>query len=216
MKSPLASLTLVCLLLMAIPVAAQNIIYENGPVDGQTLAWTINFGFVVSDSFTVANGNGNIGGMDFWAWLIPGDTITTVEIQIGNQSLGNNLMDLTVGVSSSNCFLNQYDYNVCMESATFSGPSLSNGTYWVSLGNAVVPSGDPAYWDENNGVGCQSPGCPSGAVENVGDGTLPSESFTILGQSTTTGTGSTPEPGTLVLIASGALGLAGILRRKLL
>lgn len=216
MKSLVAWLTVCCLATMAVSAMAQNIIYENGPVNGQELGFTINLGFVISDSFTVANGNGNIGGMDFWAWLIPDDTITSVEVQIGNEALGNNLMDLTVGVTSSNCFLNQYDYNVCIESASFSGPNLSNGTYWVSLGNAMVPDGNPAYWDENNGVGCQSEGCPSGAQNNIGDDTLPSESFTILGQGTTTSTGSTPEPGGLVLFASGVLGLAGVLRRKLL
>jgi uncharacterized repeat protein (TIGR03803 family) len=36
------------------------------------------------------------------------------------------------------------------------------------------------YWDENSGVGCESSGCPSLAQENS-VGTIPSESFTILG-----------------------------------
>ncbi len=30
-----------------------NVIYENGPVNGTTDAWTINFGYVVSDSFVL-------------------------------------------------------------------------------------------------------------------------------------------------------------------
>lgn len=193
---------------------AQSIVYDNGPVDGQDLGWTINFGFVVSDSFTVSNGNGNIGGMDFWAWLIPGDTITSVEVQIGDQALGNNLMDMTVNLTASDCFSNNFGYNVCMESATFSGPNLSNGVYWVSLGNAMVPSGDPAYWDANSGVGCQSQGCPSQAEENT-IGSINSESFTLTAQSTTTSTGTTPEPSSILLFASGFLGVAAVLRRKL-
>ena len=32
-----------------------GIIYNNGPVNGTTDAWTINFGYVVSDSFTGGN-----------------------------------------------------------------------------------------------------------------------------------------------------------------
>ena len=54
--------------------------------------------------------------------------------------------------------------------------------------NAILPSGDPVYWDENSGVGCQSPGCPSQAQANT-VGTIPSEAFTLLGASTTTTTG---------------------------
>jgi uncharacterized repeat protein (TIGR03803 family) len=36
------------------------------------------------------------------------------------------------------------------------------------------------YWDENSGVGCQSPGCPSQAQENT-LGTIPSEAFSLEG-----------------------------------
>lgn len=41
--------------LLALPAAAQ-IVYENGPINGNTDAWTINFGFVVADSFTISGG----------------------------------------------------------------------------------------------------------------------------------------------------------------
>ena len=41
------------------------------------------------------------------------------------------------------------------------------------------------YWDENSGVGCQSPGCPSQAQEDT-IGTIPSEAFTLTGMTTTT------------------------------
>jgi hypothetical protein len=73
-----------------------------------------------------------------------------------------------------------------------------------------VNSGDPIYWDENSG--------PSSASENE-VGTIPSESFTLLGSSstgttTTTGTDSVPELGSIVLFASGVLSVAGALRRK--
>jgi hypothetical protein len=198
--------------LAAVPALAGNV-YDNGPVNGIVEAWTINFGFVVTDSFTVSNGNGNIGGMNFWAWLLPGDTITSVEIQIGNQAFGNNLMDMTVGLTQSDCFANLYGYNVCMESGIFNGPNLGNGNYWVSLGNAIVPSGDPTYWDENSGVGCQSHGCPSQAYNDVGP--VPSEAFTLTAQGTTTSSGTTPEPSSILLFASGVIGAAGVLRRKL-
>jgi hypothetical protein len=92
---------------------------------------------------------------------------------------------------------------------------LSNGTYFVTLSNAEVPDGDPTYWDQNAGVGCQSPGCPSQAQDNI-LGTIPSETFTLTAQGTATSTGTTPESSSLLLFASGVISVAGVLRRKLL
>jgi hypothetical protein len=43
-------------------------------------------------------------------------------------------------------------------------------------------------------------------------GTIPSESFTLLGSNGTGG--SSPEPGTITLCGSGILGVADILRRS--
>jgi hypothetical protein len=61
-----------------------------------------------------------------------------------------------------------------------------------------------------------SPGCPSSAQEST-LGTIPSEAFTLsyIETTTTTSSGTTPEPGSIMLFGSGILGLAGILRRKL-
>ena len=83
--------------------------------------------------------------------------------------------------------------------------------YWVNLQNAVVNNNDPAYWDENTGIGCHSQGCPSLASESS-VGTIPSESFSILGSS---GGGTVPEPGTLLLFGSSVAAAGGLLRRKL-
>jgi hypothetical protein len=44
------------------------------------------------------------------------------------------------------------------------------------------------------------------------DGTIPSESFTLIGNS---GSGSVPEPGTILLLGAGLVGVAETLRRKL-
>ena len=99
------------------------------------------------------------------------------------------------------------------ETGSFNGPTLGNGTYWLNLSNAVANTGDPVYWDENSGMGCTSPGCPSQASENS-VGTIPSESFTLLGSSTSGG-GTVPEPGSLLLVAGGFISLAGVLRRRM-
>jgi len=219
-KTHFVSLALVTLIAFAvvagIPAIAQTV-YENGPINGNTDAWTFNFGFTPTDSFTISGGSSTITGLSFGAWLSPGDTLTSAEVWITSEPLGGTFyFDGIVNFSASGCAINNYDYNICDETGTFNGPTLNNGTYWFTLQSGSVPSGDPVYWDENSGIGCHSPGCPSDATE-TGEGSIPSESFTILGtaSSTTTTTGTVPEPGSLALFASGFTGLTAVLRRKL-
>jgi hypothetical protein len=215
LKMRIASLSLLalCLTLAAVPAMAQTV-YNNGPINGNTDAWTINFGFIVSDTFNVTNSGTTITGGSFGMWLFAGDTLTSAELSItSGENGGTSYFDQTVSFTQSGCVTNSYGFNVCTESTTFSGPTLNSGTYWLNLQNASVPSGDPIYWDENSG--------PSSASENT-VGSIPSESFTVLGStstSTTTSTTSTttsvPEPSSIMLFGSGILGLAGVLRRKL-
>lgn len=170
------------------PGGGGNEIYDNGPINGNVDAWTINFGYIVSDTFTVTMDQTPITGMSFGAWLYPGDTLTSAELSItSSPNGGTSYFNQTVNFTQGYCPSNQFGYNVCTEtSSTFNGPTLNAGTYWVNLQNASVPSGDPIYWDENSGEGCDSPGCPSEADQNE-VGTIPSESFTILGSSTCDG-----------------------------
>ncbi len=104
---------------------------------------------------------------------------------------------------------NQYGYNIDLITVQNLNLYVSSGTYWLNLYNAVVPSGDPVYWDENSGAGCRSNGCPSSASESA-VGTVPSEAFTISGSNQS----GFPEPNIVLLLGSGALGLAGVLRWK--
>jgi hypothetical protein len=210
----IASLSLLALCLAVVPAVAQTV-YSNGAINGNTDAWTVNFGFVVSDTFNVTNNGTTISGGSFGMWLFSGDTLTSAELSItSGENSGTSYFDQTVNFTQGSCTANQYGYNVCQENTTFSGPTLNAGTYWLNLQNASVPSGDPVYWDENSG--------PSQASENS-VGSIPSEAFTVLGSSststtttTTTSTGtSVPEPSSIMLFGSGILGLAGVLRRKL-
>ena len=215
MKMRIASLSLLalCLTLAAVPAMAQTV-YSNGPTNGNTDAWTVNFGFIVSDTFNTNSPNTQITGVTFAAWMAPGDVLDSAEISItSSEAGGTSYFDQTVSFTQGTCTGNQYGYNVCNESSTFTGPVLASaGSYWLNIQNASSAAGDPVYWDENSG--------PSSASENT-VGTIPSESFTVLGSETSTTstststTGTTPEPSSIMLFGSGVLGLAGMLRRKL-
>jgi uncharacterized repeat protein (TIGR03803 family) len=147
-----------------------GVIYDNGPYNGTTDAWTINFGFVVSDSFT---GSGNVTGLHFVYWdASASDLLTTVDLSIGSTSFGGTPQTLT-GVTNTFLGTNQYGYNLYQADYSFSG--AGSGSY-VTLGNACTTSGcsinNPIYWDENSG--------PSTAYENT-LGSIPSETFTLTG-----------------------------------
>lgn len=196
-------------LLLSLPAVA-GIVYDDGPINGTTDAWTINFGFVVSDSFTVSSGPTPINELTFGAWVFPGDTLESVQVSMTSEiDGGTTYFNQVVNFTASGCSPNQFGFNVCTETGFFNGPTLNNGTYWLNLQNAVVSDGDPVYWDENSGVGCRSPGCPSQASDFE---PIPPESFTLYDNTT----GTVPEPGSLVLFASGVAAIGGAMRRKLL
>jgi PEP-CTERM motif len=194
------------LVLTTVSATAQNDLYDNGPGNGQQNAWTINFGFTVSDNFTLSN-NSSVNGMIFTAWIFPDEAVMTGEVAITSSEFGGTTyFDQNVIFSQSGCFLNEQGFNVCTESSAFgTNVNLAAGTYWLTLENVLTNApDDPVYWDQNSG--------PSLASQNS-LGTIPSESFTVMGSSGSS-TGTTPEPGSLVLFASGALGVAGWIRRK--
>jgi hypothetical protein len=130
MKLCSASLSLLtlCLTLSAVPTAAQ-VLYENGPINGNTDAWTINFGFVVSDTFTISTGSSTITGLSFGAWLTPGDTLESVEVSLTSSEFGGTVyFDGIVPVRQSGCALNSYSFDVCTETGSFTATVLNNGT----------------------------------------------------------------------------------------
>jgi hypothetical protein len=97
MKMQVTLLTVIgiaCSVLGAIPAAA-GILYSNGPFGGDIDAWTINYGFSVSDSFVVP-ANSTIQRIDFVYWEQPSfDVLTTVDMQIGATSFAGNIQTLT-------------------------------------------------------------------------------------------------------------------------
>jgi len=82
-----------------------QVIYENGPVNGTTDAWTINFGYVVSDSLTLA-GQSTVTGFDFGSWEYPGDTLLSVDWSITSAPNGGTVYGS--GTASGNNLTDQF------------------------------------------------------------------------------------------------------------
>lgn len=206
MRVRMAVVSLFAALLAVVPAMAQQVLYTNGPINGEVDSWPINFGFSVSDSFTLSS-QSNVQELMFGTFSFSGDVLETAEVSITSAEFGGTTYaDETVSFTASNCFVNGFGFNVCTQTGTFpTGVNLAAGDYWLQLSNAIVNTGDPIYWDENSG--------PSQASFNE-IGTIPSESFTLLGSSTSSG-GSIPEPSSIMLFGSGILGVAGLVGRKL-
>ena len=211
----LALLALLCLTWAAVPTWAQNWSYDNGPVNGTTTGWMINSGHIVSDSFyKEQKPDGTLGGSTkLFVWESPGDTLTSLDWSITSQENGGTVYGsgTASGANLTDTFIstNQFGYDIDLITASGLNFTDKNHKDWLNLQNAISAQGNPVYWDENSGVGCQSDGCPSQAYDSA-LGTIPSEAFTIYGSDS-----STPEPSSLLLFGSGVLGIGGLLRKRL-
>jgi PEP-CTERM motif len=218
-----ASLAILFLVLAAIFAGAQT--YNNGPCNCDNDAFTINSGYIVSDTFT---GLSKVGSFSFTVWANPGYDLgasgATLDWSISSQENGTPVLGgsgtAQGGIDMQKQFVSNNAYGYDIDTITVSGLNVTGlsaaGSYWLSLQNAFDPNypNVPVYWDENSGVGCTGDGhpgsCPSLASESA-YGTIASEAFTI-----SEGSGSTPEPSSIVLLGSGVLGLGGLLRRRFL
>ncbi len=167
-------------------------VYNDGLANATVNAWSINNGYVVSDSFQLAAGANNLTALCFYAWVSPiVDVPNTVDLSItsaenGGTTYFNQTLPLTC---AQYCTAGQalappnYPYSgTCGTSggladvygctALFSA-SLNAGTYWLNLQSATTtPAGGFVFWDENSGPSLAS----STAV-----GTIPAESFAVYG-----------------------------------
>ena|ERR1035437_2169686 len=139
MKMRIASLLLLTIgcLMLAVAPATASILYANEP-DGcgilcyEADGWTINFGFSVSDSFTVPD-NSHIQDLHFIYWdPSTTDVLSTVDMAIGSTSFGGTFLTLPV-TTNQFLFYNAFGYAIYQANFTLNPISISwSGMGWIT------------------------------------------------------------------------------------
>lgn len=189
------------------PAPKDSILYDNGADDGIN-AYTINSGFMVTNSFNLS-GSSTLNSVTFSNWFFPGDTGVSVDWAITSTPFGAALASGTASLTGTLVGQGLGFFDIYSELFSLGGVNLAAGTYYLQLQNEVVSlNGDPGYWGESGGG---STACQSGNGLNCLG--IPSESFQIAGTSGLPP--PIPEPSSILLFGTGLLGAAGALRRKL-
>jgi hypothetical protein len=213
---------LVCLsLLTAFAVSAPafaDTLYSDGPVDGNTNGFFIDgpvsgpYMQTISDGF-IASLSGTVGVLDFAEWVPTGSTPTSVSWMLGTSAFGSDISSGSVGtVTSTFLFSNTFGYDIYSDEVTgLSGSLVAGQTYYLTLGGANDSFGSQYdAWDVDEGPATCTFAVDGAPVGDCGDG---GETFSL--STSSTPPPSTPEPGSLLLLGSGILGMAGVVRRKL-
>jgi PEP-CTERM motif len=198
MKRITLLLTLFCLTVVGVPAMFGTTLYTNGGPTAVSDFWDISLGASTSDTFACA-ATCTITGLTFYGTTptySPGATLGFSVTSGENFGIGygSGLTILPVTVPCNGI-------GQCVYTVPISGIlALSPGTYWLNL-----TEGPPDLaWFESFG--------PSEASHTSANGStifnIPSEAFTLTGN-------QVPEPGSFLMLGTGILGLAGVLRRKL-
>jgi hypothetical protein len=184
------------LLVVASAPLSAAVLYDNGPINGNIGAWTVDGVAKVTNSFQLSSAS-IVTGIVFGAWAYPSRTGIWVDWAITSTPFGTPLASGESTLSNQFLFSNTSGADVSRESFTIPQLALGPGTYWLELDDTMTTNSRWFWWDQNNG--------PSQAqyIGRNGQGSIGSESFQILGSPAASP--AVPEPGSLTLLGSGAL-----------
>jgi hypothetical protein len=202
--------------LAAVPAGANStVLYDNTTSSSyQTYAFNISPDWVVSDSFSLSNAS-LVNGATFALWIPPGDSLTSVDWSIspnsgqGNFPSGTATSFITTLAPAPSWIFSIYGVDIDLETITFPNVNLAAGTYWFELGYATTALGNNVYWDASIGPSSATQSVYFDGVDYFEESLWESQTFQIDGS-----TAATPEPGSFMLLGTGLIGLAGLVRRK--
>jgi len=179
-----ATLFVLCLCALA----QGQVLYNNGPDPGTIGAWPINFGQSTADSFTL-QGDSVISAVQLSIWTVDDrNPPQSAKWKITTEAFGGEVLASGESVLGLVSFTDGRLYTVWTMKIQNMNARIPRGTYYLEIYDVLTQWRSWAFWGENNGGGCTSPGCPSTAVfdpalANAYSLTRPigSESFEIMG-----------------------------------
>jgi PEP-CTERM motif len=180
--------------------------------EGWTISGTGTLGSsqTVGEEFQVTQ-NGSVGQIDVGAGYVEGTNAFTVSLDADNSGLPGTVLKTWTNLSSPETFGN------CCGLITITGISglnLTTGTnYWLVVGPTDSNSTLWGAWNFSNSASGNLAYSNNGGQSWNNGGDTNQGAFDVLGGGG--GSGSTPEPTSLLLFGSGVLGVIGAFRRKI-
>ena len=156
---------IITLLLLAIcvPPLESQVLYNNGPDTGTIGAWPINFGRSASNSFTLDQASA-ITDVVFSIWAVDDrNNPQTAKWKITTEPFGGDTLASGESILGLISYFDNRLYTVWTMKIQHMNASVPHGTYYLQIYDVTTRWRTAAFWGENDGVGCSSPGCPSTA-----------------------------------------------------